>query len=461
MIKLTKITRAIISFLTHTACLFFIKHQYCRVSAFTVPTYTIYNLVFNKLFTCIQNLISKHFDYYTSSFLQRSINIEDGSHFHLIVVQLHVLLCNHKNIILGFLSGILLLSFSLPNHIFTTTLWNLYLLILGFVCILDFSYSYLKENTIKIKYPLLDLFITIVLAICLIIIAYLILENINTLLDITMHVISKIITDFIYKMMSFSPRPSNPSGPGPVGGGGEDPGKRPGGKPGPFGCGSDKSTDYDSASDEDSQGNSNTNNKNNEPKKGTRFKYTGGAEPGVAEQWEIEEEKREKQASYRASHKEEKAAYDAAYNASHKEEKAAYDAAYSASHKQEKAAYNAEYNANHKQEKHDYNAAYKASHKDQTAAYDAEYNANHKQERHDYNAAYYASHKEEIKARNASRKNEKAPYNPAYNDSHNEEKAAYDAVYNASPAGIARTARASAKRKANNEAKKLEKQKKK
>ena len=122
MTKLTKISRAIIYFLRHTHCLLFIKHQYYGTSPLTVPAYPKYNLVFNKLFTSIRNLISKHFDYFTSSFLEGSIKIENASHFHLIVVQLHVLLRNHKNIILGFLCCIILLSFSLPNEILTTTL---------------------------------------------------------------------------------------------------------------------------------------------------------------------------------------------------------------------------------------------------------------------------------------------------------------------------------------------------
>ena len=212
------------------------------------------------------------------------------SNFYSFLSCIHFFFYTHTNLILKFLYCILFFAV-FGNPTYTVYLWNIYIFTISFICVVDFTVRYLNNKEFKLRYPLLNLFIVIVLAICLIILAYSILENFYILLDLAMYAISEIITGFIAKMLSASPRPSNPSGPGPVGGGGEDPGKRPGGGPGPFGCGGDKSTDYDSASDEDSQDNS-TNNQHNEPKKGTRFKYTGGSVPGEPEQWEIDEEKK-------------------------------------------------------------------------------------------------------------------------------------------------------------------------
>ena len=327
--------------------------------------------------------------------------VNNARYFYIIISLIHLFLCIHKNIIVLFLFCIILLAF-FGDARFAVYFWNIFFLAICFVYLINFTVRYLNNHEFKEKYPLLNIFITIVLAGLLLIIVYLIIENMNVILHITMHEINKIIIDFIYKMMHFSQRPSNPSGPGPAGGGGQDPGKGPGGGQWPFGYGSDKSTDYDSASDEDSLDNS-TNNQHNEPKKGTRFKYTGDSVPGEPEQWEIEEEK--------------------------KTRKKASSIKYEKSIQGKKTR-----------------TSYKASKKYKES-----------------NALYEASKtgKETRTAYNHSEAGEES--RAVYNDSilGRETRAAYGAAYRASPEGKEAIARSRANQKAKREAKKLEKQKKK
>ena len=114
-------------------------------------------------------------------------------------------------------------------------------------------------------------------------------------------------------MMSvFTWKPSS-KGPSPAGGGGEDPGKRPGGEK-PSGCGSDKTSDnegsdyydehddsegsdYDDEHDDNSNNCSDNHNSGNDyidnldsdqvtKPRGPNIKYAAGSKPGELEQWE-------------------------------------------------------------------------------------------------------------------------------------------------------------------------------
>ena len=219
--------------------------------------FTLSGLLLEKLFTYMHNIVKNKFESFKDSFLEDFLKINNASDFYWLISYIHLVLRVHINNMQKFL-GYIILSTFFTGPLITACLWYIFFLSLGFVYIIDFTYCYSNNNTIKTKYPLLNIFVTIVLAGLLLIIVYLIIENMNVILDITMHELNKILLDFILKMISVRPRgpqdntyhgdlgdKSSGGGPAPAGGGGQDPGKGPGGNKGP-GCGPDKVNDYPS-----------------------------------------------------------------------------------------------------------------------------------------------------------------------------------------------------------------------
>lgn len=316
---------------------------------------SLINYIVSSSLGYVRNLIAYFIRYYCYTIM---LNLLHDVHVNSVLSCFNSLVCKtyhffNKNAL------VYVLSFGLFGCLYLDSyqelIYNTYYL-MSFICFYNF---YVKNKWLQSSYPLLHTIVNYIFLLILIYLTYSIFINIYDIYLSFFRDLQEIICNYILKMLSATLKTSD-KGPSPVGGGGEDPGKRPG--QGDFyGCGPDKTSDHedndsynddgddydddndnDKDNDNDNSGNNdsadnngdNTNNwddncdnsnkahdsldghKVTKPRR-SNIKYTAGSRPDELEQWEKDDliktnrKTANKKHQQTAKYKETKAKYNA------------------------------------------------------------------------------------------------------------------------------------------------------